>query len=77
MKNLREDYQSNKLQNPKDVWIPQLQMEDGARSLADLTLRSESLMVQREGLPVPDDDARLNEGECQFMKEIFNSLKVN
>lgn len=62
MKNLREDFQSNKLQNPEEVWIPQLQVEDGARSLADVFPRSESLMVQKEGRPVPDDDARLKEG---------------
>lgn len=62
MKNLRQDFQSNKLQNPKGLWMPQLQVEDGARSLADLLLRSESLMAHKEGQPVPDDDARLNEG---------------
>lgn len=63
MKNLRSDMQSNKVQGYEQLWKPQLQVEDGARSLADMLLRAEEMMVQRQGSPVLDDPTRLNEGE--------------
>ncbi|XP_042220595.1 uncharacterized protein LOC121865318 [Homarus americanus] len=69
MKNLRKDLNSNKVQDLKKLWIPLLQVEDGARSLADLLLRSESLLVQREGSPTADDDSRLYEDDVYLGSE--------
>lgn len=63
MKNLRADIQSNKIQGHKRLWKPQLQVEDGARSLADMLLRAEVMMVQRQSSPLLDDPTKLNEGK--------------
>nr|XP_053657227.1 LOW QUALITY PROTEIN: uncharacterized protein LOC128706291 [Cherax quadricarinatus] len=69
MRNLREDFNLNKVQDHKNVWMPRLQMEDGSRSLADLLLRSELLMVQRDGRPAIDDDVRLFEDDVYLGSE--------
>ncbi|XP_071526299.1 uncharacterized protein [Panulirus ornatus] len=69
MKNLREDINMNKVQDPESLWIPHFQVEDGARSIADLVLRSQSLMVQKEGLPIADDDTGLNEDDVYLGSE--------
>ncbi|XP_069163863.1 uncharacterized protein [Procambarus clarkii] len=74
MINLREDANSNKVQDHKVIWVPVVQVEDGARSLADLTLRSESLVVQREASPLPDDHTRLLEDDIYLGSE--NTLEL-
>lgn len=63
MKNLWADVQSNGVQGHEKLWIPQLRVEDGSRSLADMLLRAEDVRVQRQGEPIPDDPSRLYEGE--------------
>lgn len=65
MKNLRADIQSNKVQGYKQLWKPQLQVEDRARSLADMLLRAEVMMVERQSSPELDDPTRLNEGKLE------------
>ncbi|XP_064088250.1 uncharacterized protein LOC135202695 [Macrobrachium nipponense] len=63
MKNLRTNTKANKVQDPESVWQPTLQIGDGSRSLADLNPRSRTLMVEREGDPIPDDETRVHEDE--------------
>lgn len=63
MKNLSSDIHANKVQGHKKLWMPQLQVEDGSRSLADMLLRAENMRVHRQGGKVPDDPSRLSEGE--------------
>ncbi|KAK3857528.1 hypothetical protein Pcinc_036222 [Petrolisthes cinctipes] len=69
MKNLRADMQSNKVHGHEKIWMPQLQVEDGARSLADMLPRAEVMMVQRQSRSIPDDPTRLNEDDLYLGSE--------
>ncbi|KAK4307136.1 hypothetical protein Pmani_021095 [Petrolisthes manimaculis] len=69
MKNLRADMQSNKVHGHEKIWMPQLQVEDGLRSLADMLPRAEVMLVQRQGRSIPDDPTRLNEDDLYLGSE--------
>ncbi|XP_064100730.1 uncharacterized protein LOC135211345 [Macrobrachium nipponense] len=69
MKNLQENTIANKVQDPENVWQPTMQIEDGSTSLADVMLRSEALMVERQSAPAPDDESRVHEDDLYLGAE--------
>ncbi|XP_042894286.1 uncharacterized protein LOC122268092 [Penaeus japonicus] len=59
---LRDNYRTNRLRDPQDVWKPLLTLRDDTKSSVDKITRSDMLYIQRVGLPLPDDDTNINEG---------------
>ncbi|XP_050704351.1 uncharacterized protein LOC126989800 [Eriocheir sinensis] len=59
--NLLANLRANKLREWREVWTPQLEVEDGTKSAVEATTHSRAAYVVRNSLPLPDDDTTIKE----------------
>ena len=64
----------NVIENIDELWLPTLRIQDGKDSLALLDLRDQNLKVLKRGVPIPDDDSFMREGNYRFIIFFFLSF---
>ena len=61
-RNLRPGIQTNKVKDPSKIWFPQLYFEDDVGTPSEIIMRHKTILVDREGTPLPDNPSLIEEG---------------